>query len=107
LLFAMIRFAICQLLYAAMPDKPRRDWTMDDVRAVLAERAKTRGETLNWKLSIVDLCRLLELNPSLESRRGLYELEGGEGEYTGTAQQNIWLHVAVMERLVKEGFGDE
>ena len=103
-LFRMIRFAICLL----MPkDKPRKEWTLDDVKAALADKALQKGEPLNWDKSIVDLCRVLELNPSLVSRREMYEAEGGEGAYGGTAEQNIWLHGRVMQRLVEDGFGDE
>lgn len=104
-LYKLIRFSI--LLLLAKVNKPAHERTLDDVKDVLAKKAKERGETLNWNLSVVDLCRVLELNPSLMSRRGLYEFEGGEGEYTGTAQQNIWLHARIMDRLVKEGFADE
>lgn len=103
-LFRLIRFAICLL----MPkDKPRKEWTIDDVKRVLAAKAEGFGEILNWGKSIVDLCRLIELEPSLQSRRKMYEQEGGVGSYTGSAEQNIWLHGRVMQRLAEEGFGDE
>jgi hypothetical protein len=103
-LYLLIRFAICLI----MPkEKPRREWTLDDVWAALEQKAKERGETLNYRLSIVDLCRVLDLSPTLAARRDMYEKAGGEGEYTGTAQQNIWLHAQVMDALVKQRFGDE
>lgn len=102
-LFLLIRFAICLLMPKG---KPRKEWTLDDVKAALANKALQKSEPLNWNNSIVDLCKVLELNPSLASRREMYESAGGEGDYSGTAAQNQWLHAYVMQKLVEDGFGD-
>lgn len=103
-LFKLIRFAISLLLPA---DKPKHEWTMDDVKAALAEKAKAfLPIVLDWEHSLVDLCRVLDLNPSLASRADMYRKAGGLGAYEGTAEQNIWLHGQVMENLAKHGFTD-
>lgn len=101
-LYKLIRFAISLLL---PPDKPKKEWTMEDVRAALAEKAKALLPLeLAWETSVVDLCRVLELNPSLAARADMYRKAGGLGAYEGTAEQNIWLHGQVMENLAKHGF---
>lgn len=103
-LYKLIRFAISLLLPA---DKPKKEWTMDDVKAALAEKAKAFLPTvLAWDTSIVDLCKVLDLNPSLAARADMYRKAGGIGAYEGTAEQNIWLHNQVMENLAKHGFAD-
>ena len=103
-LFKLIRYAISLLL---PPEKPKKEWTIDDVKAALAEKAKaTSSPHPDWDNSIVDLCRLLELNPSFAARNEMYVKAGGKGTYTGSEEQNIWLHGQVMESLAKHGFGD-
>lgn len=102
-LFRLIRFAISLLLPAG---KPKKEWTIDDVKAALAEKAKALSPPLDWDKSIVDLCRLLELNPSFTARLDMYVKAGGAGVYHGSAEQNIWLHNQVMENLAKHGFLD-
>lgn len=102
-LYKLIRFAISLLLPV---EKPKKEWTLDDVKAALEAKSQTIPEPLNWKISIVDLCRLLDLNPSFASRNDMYVKAGGKGTYTGSEDQNIWLHSQVMENLAKHGFGD-
>lgn len=103
-LFKLIRFAIGLLLPA---DKPKKEWTIDDVKAALAEKAKMNpGVDWDWETSIVDLCRLLDLDPSFGARNEMYIKAGGAGDYSGSEKQNIWLHGQVMENLVKHGFVD-
>lgn len=101
-LYRLIRFAISLLL---PPDKPKKEWTIEDVKAALAEKARGLPDC-DWDHSIVDLCRLLDLNPSFKSRNEMYIKAGGKGTYAGTEQQNIWLHAQVMENLAKHGFAD-
>lgn len=103
MLYRVIRYAISLLL---PHDKPRQECTIDDVKAALAEKAMSAAETLNWQTSIVDLCKLLGFNPTLEARREMYEKAGGAAPYTGSPEQNIWLHGQVMEHLAKQGFCD-
>jgi len=74
-----------------------------DVEAVLSQKAAAKGETLNWKTSIVDLMKLLDLDPSLANRKELADELGYTGAKDGSAEMNIWLHKAVMQELEKSG----
>ena len=74
-----------------------------NVGAALADMASKNGQQLNYKTSIVDLLKLLDLDSSLEARKTL----AGELHYTGStddsATMNMWLHKAVMEKLEQNG----
>lgn len=74
-----------------------------DVDAVLAELATEKGQKLNYKSSIVDLMKLLDLDPSLANRKELAEELGYSGAKDGSAEMNIWLHKAVMRKLEENG----
>lgn len=102
-LYRLIRFAIGLLMPA---DKPRPEWTVDDVKAALAAKSKQSTRRLNWDTSIVDLCLLLGFDPTYEARKEMFEKAGGAGTYKGSAEQNIWLHGRVMESLAEQGFVD-
>lgn len=54
---------------------------------------------LNYKESIVDLMKLIGLDSSLDNRKQLAEELGYTGEKNGSAEMNIWLHKAVMEKI--------
>ena len=71
-----------------------------DVEARLA--AKPGADKLNWRTSIVDLFKLLGLDPSYENRKELAQ-ELGRTDYSGTAEDNIWLHKATMKEIAKNG----
>ncbi|VXC79736.1 conserved hypothetical protein [Sphingomonas sp. 8AM] len=58
---------------------------------------------LNWRTSIVDLMKLLDLDSSLANRKELATELGYTGEKDGSAEMNIWLHKAVMRELEKSG----
>ncbi len=74
-----------------------------DVDAILADLASRNGEKLNYQSSIVDLMKLLDLDPSLANRKELATELGYTGEKDGSAEMNIWLHKKVMEDLEKSG----
>jgi hypothetical protein len=74
-----------------------------DVDAVLADLASKDGEKLNYQSSIVDLMKLLDLDPSLANRKELATELGYTGAKDGSAEMNIWLHKAVMQELEKNG----
>jgi hypothetical protein len=74
-----------------------------DVEAMLSDIAQNNGQQLNWRRSIVDLMKLLGLDPSLENRQELATELGYQGEKNGSAEMNIWLHKRVMEELEKNG----
>src|SRR6188768_4361507 len=63
---------------------------------------KPGSEKLNWRTSIVDLMKLIGLDASYEERKEL-ALELGRSDYSGSAEDNIWLHRQVMNNLAKNG----
>jgi hypothetical protein len=74
-----------------------------DVEAVLSAMADEKGFDGNWDTSIVDLLKLLDMDSSLDARKQLAdELNVHEGE-PGTAEENIALHKAVMQKLAENG----
>ena len=74
-----------------------------DVDAVLAEMAAKKGGGGNYRESIVDLLKLLDLDSSLNARKELaQELKVNTGAH-GSAEQNIALHQAVMRKVAENG----
>lgn len=57
---------------------------------------------LNWRTSIVDLMKLIGLEASYGERKELAQ-ELGRTDYSGTAEDNIWLHDRVMDELARNG----
>ena len=76
--------------------------TTVDVGEVLSDRYERAGQELNYQTSIVDLMKLLDLDASYENRKEL-AVEMGRTDYSGTAEDNIWLHGRVMDELEKHG----
>ncbi|MCJ8156377.1 DUF3597 domain-containing protein [Sphingomonas sp. LaA6.9] len=74
-----------------------------DVVAVLTEKAAGAGQDLNWRSSIVDLMKLLDLDSSLENRKELAAELGYTGDTGDSATMNIWLHKQVMRELAENG----
>jgi hypothetical protein len=85
------------------PASPAASIQNVDVDAVLAEMAKKKGGGGNYRTSIVDLLKLLDLDSSLAARKELAtELNVHAGEH-GSAEQNIALQKAVMRKLAENG----
>jgi hypothetical protein len=74
-----------------------------DVGAVLSEMASAKGGGGNYQSSIVDLLKLLDLDSSLDARKELAEELGVHAGEHGSAEQNIALHRAVMDKLAANG----
>jgi Domain of unknown function (DUF3597) len=75
-----------------------------DVVAKLESLSASNPQKLNWKVSIVDLLKLLSLDSSLEARKGLAAELGCPKEKMGdSAQMNIWLHKTVLQKLAENG----
>ena len=75
-----------------------------DVEQVLTGIAREKGNPdLNWRTSIVDLMKLLDLDSSLDNRKELATELGYTGDKDGSAEMNIWLHKAVMRKLEENG----
>jgi Domain of unknown function (DUF3597) len=74
-----------------------------DVDKVLADMASKKGGGGNYRESIVDLLKLLDLDSSLNARKELaLELNVNAGAH-GSAEQNIALHKAVMRKVAENG----
>jgi hypothetical protein len=73
-----------------------------DVEAVLNGMA-ANSQKLNWRTSIVDLMKLLNLDSSLDERKSLATELGYSGAKDGSAEMNLWLHKAVMNKLAANG----
>lgn len=75
-----------------------------DVEQVLQAKVAERGNPdLNWRTSIVDLMKLLDIDSSLDNRKELATELGYTGAKDGSAEMNIWLHREVMRRLAANG----
>lgn len=74
-----------------------------DVEVVLVDLASKNAETLNWRTSIVDLMKLLQLDSSLASRKELAQELHFAGDTNDSASMNIWLHRQVMIKLAENG----
>lgn len=75
-----------------------------DVVAKLETLAVKHAEKLNWKVSIVDLLKLLGLDSSLTSRKELATELGCPADKMGdSAQMNMWLHKSVLQKLAANG----
>lgn len=75
-----------------------------DVEAVLHQIWIEKGSPKsNYKVSIVDLMMLLDLDSSLANRKELATELGYTGAKDGSAEMNIWLHKAVMRELARNG----
>lgn len=73
-----------------------------DVVAQLETKAK--GKDLNWKVSIVDLLKLLDLDSSREAREELAkELNCPADQMSDSARMNTWLHKEVLRRIAANG----
>ena len=75
-----------------------------DVEAILDAAVQAKGIKLNWRESIVDLMKALDLDSSLAARKEL----ATDLNYTGAAadgspEKNLWLHQALMKSLAENG----
>lgn len=74
-----------------------------DVEAVLNAMAARNSQKLNWKTSIVDLMKLLDLDSSIGARKELAKELNYTGDTSDSASMNIWLHRQVMNKLAANG----
>jgi hypothetical protein len=75
-----------------------------DVVSKLEGLARANPEKLNWKVSIVDLMKLLELDSSFAARKTLATELGCPADKMGdSAQMNLWLHKTVLQKLAANG----
>jgi hypothetical protein len=74
-----------------------------DVGAVLDELASKNSQKLDWKHSIVDMMKLLDMDSSLSARKELASELHYSGDTNDSAAMNIWLHKQVMQKLAENG----
>lgn len=74
--------------------------TVVDVEARLD--AMDGADKLNWRTSIVDLMKLIGVDSSYGNRKELAQ-ELGRSDYSGSAEDNIWLHKVTMQHLALNG----
>ncbi len=75
-----------------------------DVVAQLEQRAAANPQKLNWKTSIVDLLKLLDLDSSFAARKELATELGCPADFMGdSAKMNVWLHKTVLAKIAENG----
>jgi hypothetical protein len=74
-----------------------------DVEAVLTKLSAANSQKLEWRKSIVDLMKLLNLDSSLTARKELAQELKYTGDTNDSASMNIWLHKQVMQKLAESG----
>lgn len=74
-----------------------------DVAKVLDAAVKEKGQKLNWKTSIVDLMKALDIDSSLSARQSLAKELKYTGDMEDSAKMNIWLHKQVIQKLEENG----
>src|SRR6202023_3764169 len=74
-----------------------------DVAPVLDKAVAARGEKLEWRTSIVDLMKALDIDSSFTARKELAKELGYTGDSNDSASMNIWLHKQVMVKLAANG----
>jgi Domain of unknown function (DUF3597) len=85
------------------PAKPQ-PMTREQVEAMIQKVADSSGhKDYNWKTSIVDLMKLLNIDSSLAARKELAQELGYTGKLDGSAEMNVWLHKQVMAKLMESG----
>ena len=74
-----------------------------DIVPILEKAAAAKHEKLNWRTSIVDLMKVLDLDSSLGARKELAHELGYTGDTNDSAKMNVWLHKQVMIKVAANG----
>ena len=74
-----------------------------DVAPILDKAVAAKKEKLEWRTSIVDLMKALDIDSSLAARKDLAHELGYTGDTNDSATMNIWLHKQVMAKLAANG----
>ena len=88
---------------ATPPPVPPQQGQPIDIEAVMEGYAKSKGGGGNWRTSIVDLLKMLDIDSSLEARKQLAQELNVNAGAPGSAEQNIALHKAVMRKVAENG----
>jgi hypothetical protein len=83
---------------------PPKPIAVVDVVAHLEKLAAANPQKLNWKVSIVDLLKLLDIDSSYSARKELATELGCPAELMGdSAKMNMWLHKTVLKKIADNG----
>lgn len=74
-----------------------------DITPILDAAVKKSGQKLDWRKSIVDLMKALDLDSSLTARKELAAELHYTGDTNDSATMNVWLHKALMKKLAENG----
>ena len=74
-----------------------------DVGQILDKAVAAKHEKLEWRTSIVDLMKALDIDSSLAARKDLAKELGYTGNTNDSATMNVWLHKQVMAKLAANG----
>jgi hypothetical protein len=74
-----------------------------DVAPILDKAVTAKKEKLEWRTSIVDLMKALDIDSSFTARKDLAKELGYTGDSNDSASMNIWLHKQVMAKLAANG----
>ena len=87
-----------------VPPPPPKPIAVVDVVAQLEKLAAASPQKLNWKTSIVDLLKLLDIDSSFAARKELaVELGCPADRMHDSAQMNMWLHKTVLQKIADNG----
>jgi hypothetical protein len=74
-----------------------------DVAAILDKAVAAKKEKLEWRTSIVDLMKALDVDSSLSARKELAKDLKYSGDMNDSASMNMWLHKQMMAQLAANG----
>ena len=74
-----------------------------DVAAIVDQAVAAKKEKLEWRTSIVDLMKEVDIDSSFSARKELAKELGYTGDSNDSATMNIWLHKQVMSKLAANG----
>jgi|SRR5215470_2684231 len=74
-----------------------------EVAPILDKAVAAHKEKLEWRTSIVDLMKALDIDSSLAARKELAKELGYTGDTNDSASMNVWLHKQVMAKLAANG----
>jgi hypothetical protein len=74
-----------------------------DVAPILDKAVAAKHEKLEWRTSIVDMMKALDIDSSLAARKELAKELGYTGDTNDSASMNVWLHKQVMAKLAANG----
>nr|WP_314444620.1 DUF3597 domain-containing protein [uncultured Sphingomonas sp.] len=88
---------------ASQTSQPQPQSQVDVEQVLTGIESSKSNPDLNWRTSIVDLMKLLDMDSSLANRKELATELGYTGEKDGSAEMNLWLHKEVMRQLAAHG----